>query len=153
MNSWYVQVLGIFKTPGIKFHKHLFRVRVVACVLLDRPTDVMKLLDPFLGLFVANAPKSWSVAGRRTPVIRSVAIYCQLVREQKDVGLTVEEETCVSSHRVSCWLPNRTYSIVLSYLFLYKIWKEAIVGWREMKGGWSGTRPDAIIEGEEQFLS
>lgn len=112
-----------------------------------------KLLDSFLRLFVKNAPKGWSVTGCRTPVIRSVAIYCQLVRDQKDVGLTVEEETCISSHRVSCWLPKRTDSAVPSYLFLYRIWKEAIVGWREMKGGWSGTRPDAIIEGEEQFLS
>lgn len=100
----------------MKFHERLFRFGVVACGLVDRPTGVAKLLDPFLLLFVANAPKSVSVIGCRTPIFRSVAIYCQHVRDQKDVGLTMEQETCISSHRASCWLPNRTDSIVPSVL-------------------------------------
>jgi len=45
----------------MKFHEHLF----AACGLVDRPTDVAKLLDPFLLLFVANAPKVMSVTGCR----------------------------------------------------------------------------------------
>jgi hypothetical protein len=61
IDNWYV--LGTFKTPSVKFHEHLFRVRVVACGLVDRPADVAKLLDSFLLLFVANAQKGYWVSG------------------------------------------------------------------------------------------
>jgi hypothetical protein len=134
----------------MKFHEHLFRVRVVACGLVDRSTDVAKLLDPFLLLFVANAPKGMSVTGCR-------AIYCQLVRDQKDIGLTMEQETCTSSHRASCWLPNRTDSIVPSVLpFLIQnlersyCWlarNEGRLEWHSARCHYRGRRAISIIRG------
>lgn len=132
-------------------------LRVIACGLVDRPTDVAKLLDPFLLLFVANAPKVMSVTGCRTPIIRSVAIYCQLLRDQKDVGLTMEEETCISSHRASCWLPNRSDSFVPSVLpFLIQnlersyCWlarNEGRLEWHSARCRYRGRRAISIVRG------
>lgn len=65
----------------MKFLERLFRVRVVTCALIDRPTDVANLLDRFVRLFAANALKTVSLTGFQTVVLRSIAIYSQHIRD------------------------------------------------------------------------
>ena len=129
----------------------------------DRPADVAKLLGPILRLFVANAQKCMSVTRCWTPVIRSEAIYCQLVRDQKDVGLTTEQETRISSHRASCRLPNRTDSIVppvlpfliqnleRSYCWLAR--NEGRLEWHSARCHYRGRRAISVIRGVFEPLS